>query len=110
MKTLIALLAAVLAGCTSMQTTNDTLARQWTGQPADNFFVQHGPPAQRHTAQDGRIVYVWTTGGVIVSHPNPPYCEVQLVTDRGGKVLQIGVRAETIGMWNLSACAERFGA
>lgn len=103
-------LAAVvlLASCGSMEKADRALAQGWVGKDSDAFFLRYGPPAQKHQARTGETVYVWTTDGLIRNRPVPPYCEVQIVADERGLIKTIFSKAETIGLWTVSACNEHF--
>ena len=121
-----------LCGCSAAQTqmANDTMAAQYVGQPADEFFLRYGPPSSKHQLDSGDTIYLWAenatvynaNGGVFggrqslstsapaVSSGTVVQCEVRIVASRSGTIRQILAQNDTIGKWQLSRCHELFAA
>jgi hypothetical protein len=134
-KALLSLAIIGLAGCTTTEQAATVLHSKWDGQPADNFFLQFGPPASAYTMTDGGKIFSWvggraniplsgsasTTTNVIGSTAisTTTYqgggtlalgCSVQIVTTKSGVITAIKPTGDSLGMWQTSRCAEIFGA
>jgi len=84
---------------------------------------------------DGGAIYTWDNGRSSVPVPDTPVtntsyvgtvpvtttswsggytenlaCIVQIVTDKGRKIVEIRATKDSLGMWQLSRCAEVFGS
>jgi hypothetical protein len=126
-------LGLILAGCTTTQQANTSMQATFVGKPADDFFLQYGPPIATHQLDDGRHMYLWTEGrhdfylpgtttGTVTLAGNtawwngwttPPTdvnveCVLRIVT-KAGIIQQIMAQSDSIGMWQTSRCNELFG-
>ena len=53
---------AMACGCTTTEEANKAIQSRWTGQPADMFFAQYGPPESVYRMTNGGNVYTWRGG------------------------------------------------
>lgn len=128
-------LAILASGCVSTVETTTRMQSQWVGQPADAFFVSHGPPAVKHDLDAGGALYLWSSGvehhvipgnsyssgrvtwdgRVQVNTINSPAtsidteCQARITVDSAGIIQRIEVQKDTIGEWALSRCRESLG-
>jgi hypothetical protein len=127
-------LLIALPGCTSTEQANSALHARYIGTPSDDFFIQHGPPIAEHRLNDGRMMYLWTSGrstvhlpgtttGTITSIGNTAWwngivtpgtdinieCQVRIIVGTSGKIVQILSHRDSIGWWEMSHCHEVFG-
>jgi hypothetical protein len=123
-----------LAGCQSTQETSQHLQSNWVGKSSDDFFIKHGAPIGAFALADGGAIYTWDGARTSVYVPSVPItntsyvgtvpvtttswsgngsiavaCAVQIVTDKDRKITEIRATKDSIGMWQLSRCAEVFG-
>jgi hypothetical protein len=128
------------AGCQSTQETTHRLQSSWIGRSSDEFFIKHGAPVNEFTLANGGKIYTWDGARAQVHVPDMPSsntsyvgtpyggtlsvtttewsggysanlsCVVQIVTDKNRNIVEIRASKDTIGMWNLSRCAETFGS
>jgi hypothetical protein len=54
----VCMMSGFLIGCTTEKAA-ETLRSEWVGKNADNFFIQHGPPAGSFPLADGRQIFTW---------------------------------------------------
>jgi hypothetical protein len=121
-----------LAGCATTEQANEVIQSRYMGQPVDRFFLDRGPPIAEHRLNDGRMMYLWTSGtepGLLPSSatgfvtmigstawwtgwgtaPGAELeCRVRIVASRSGRIVQILTQRDTIGWWELSRCHEIF--
>ena len=70
---LAALAACILvAGCTTTEDAQRSVAQRWPGQPVDSFFSAYGPPASSYKLSGGRTIYTWR-GGRMDKYIPPDY-------------------------------------
>jgi hypothetical protein len=69
-----ALLATCLlmAGCTTTEDAQRSVAGRWPGQPVDSFFSAYGPPVSNYKLSGGRTIYTWR-GGKLDKYIPPDY-------------------------------------
>ena len=101
-------IAAITVACGSTQQAAETVRSSWTGKPADEFFVKHGPPKRTHTLANGGKVYLWETVAMPSGTSKQIACTADIVTDPKGLITSIKLQEDTIGHWNLSRCSEVF--
>jgi hypothetical protein len=128
-----AVLAGLLGGCSTTEQAGQALQSSWIGQPADNFFRQYGPPVTSYTLRDGGKIYEWVGGQASVYVPGSAAtttnvfgntavsttqvfsggdiylgCKVRITTAQNGTIMQIVPSGDSLGMWEMSRCAELF--
>src|SRR4051812_12314836 len=99
---------ATLAACSTTEQAGQAMRSSWTGKSADDFFAAHGAPTQSHTAADGRRMYTWGTRSNAPMGGPSLYCSADIVADPSGRISDVRPRADSIGLWNTSRCAEIF--
>jgi hypothetical protein len=128
-------LAVALGACQSTQEATKNLQSNWIGQSSDAFFIKHGAPIGDFALADGGKIYTWDGARTSVYIPDVPStstavvgnvaitttewsgahdmnlaCVVQIVTDKNRKITEIRPTKDSLGMWQLSRCAEVFGS
>lgn len=123
-----------LAACNTTEQAAVALRSKWDGKPADQFFVANGPPASSYDMASGGKIFTWAGGHASVALPGTATtttnlvgatafstttyddgvilhlgCRVEIVTDKAGLIATIKPIGDTMGMWQLSRCAEIFG-
>jgi hypothetical protein len=126
-------LAGSLMACSSTEQAGKALQSVWIGRSADDFFRQYGPPASSYTLSDGGKIFEWVGGQTSVYLPgsasttttvfantavsNTQFspggnlylgCKIRITTTRAGTISTIAPSGDTLGMWQMSRCAEIF--
>lgn len=129
----LVLVAALIGGCSTSQDAANALAANWAGRNTDQFFTRYGAPQQRLALNNGNALYTWaaqhvgvhipavadTSGTVVGNSFNATTnvygggemsidCTLQITADPTGRILQISIMRDTVGMWGLSRCSELF--
>lgn len=103
------------------------------GSPADQFFINHGPPISSYKLNENKVIYIWTERGKSVQLPgnstatistygntsyvNQTYspgsqinvqCQIRLVV-ANGVIENVMAHSDSIGLWEMSRCNEIFG-
>ncbi|HSJ02936.1 MAG TPA: hypothetical protein VK956_10805 [Verrucomicrobium sp.] len=131
---LTAALAFFLCSCSTSSTTLAAVNKAYKGKNADDFFINHGPPASQYVLTNGGKVYRWNssitsyhmgglirTTGSVDAYGNysgtsfvtgggavDVYTIVRILADPSNKVQSIAVEKDTIGKWTLSRFSEVF--
>ena len=61
-----------VAGCTTTEDAQKSVAQRWPGQPVDSFFSAYGPPVSNYKLSGGRTIYTWR-GGKLDKYIPPDY-------------------------------------
>jgi hypothetical protein len=128
------LLLCVLLGCATNQDAADRLIEMYGRHNVDEFFAKYGPPVDRYTMSNGDTFYTWHsdvrnfqmpssystngtvnpwTGNITATTTGSPggtvqvFCEVRFLTSPDGTIKGVQTQG-TIGIWQLSRCAEIF--
>jgi len=129
----IAFIMVVASSCTTTQDANEGLHLRYAGKPADDFFIEHGPPSSQYSLDSGKIIHIWserptvynipgssrTTVDVIgdVAYANTTttpssevtvQCAVKIISSQAGLIERIEAHGDTVGNWETSRCAEIF--
>jgi hypothetical protein len=127
------MLVAVLGACSTTKEAGNALQAAWIGKPADDFFRAYGPPVSSYTFADGGKMYEWTGGRASISLPgsaststtiigntavsNTQFfpggnvymgCSIRINASKLGIISSIAPNEDSIGMWEMSRCAELF--
>lgn len=130
---LLGIAPLLLAGCTTTEMANKSMAEQFQGQPTDSFFLKFGPPASSYKLNDGRTMYTWaeknksyympgTSTSTVNMIGNTAYvntttspsstidvqCQVRIIASKTGKIEQVLAQSDSMGMWEMSRCNEVF--
>lgn len=62
----------LMAGCTTTEDAQRSVAGRWAGQPVDSFFSAYGPPVSNYKLSGGRTIYTWR-GGKLDKYIPPDY-------------------------------------
>jgi hypothetical protein len=120
----------LLTGCVaSTQQAGKVLQSKWIGKPADQFFVENGPPQSVFPMNDGGKLYTWAGGTGSVGIPGSASttvigntattnfsgggtvhlgCTVTIAT-KNGTITAINPTGDSVGLWHHSRCVEIFG-
>jgi hypothetical protein len=101
--------ALVLAGCNSTEQATTSARSRWIGQQSDSFFVANGAPKQTHNLSGGGRVYTWENVSRPAGITTRLICSADIVADASGRISEVRIREDGIGMWNMSRCSEIFG-
>ena len=129
----VAVSCAIVASCSTTEQANEVLASRFIGTKADAFFVEYGPPSQGYRTSDGQTVYIWADEAKTYYVPPSAYttvdyvgntafsttnfyggsamevqCQVKILADSRGKIVQIEAHKDTWGDWETSRCHEKF--
>lgn len=100
---------SLLSACGSTQTAGTAAKSQWVGQPSDMFFAKYGAPKREFTQRDGGKIYFWGTVAMPSGVITQVACTADIVANKDGLITEIRLQEDTIGVWNVSRCAEIFG-
>lgn len=116
-RTVLAVLVALLAGCSVIKTkeeASDIVARRAVGMRAGDFFDTFGPARAKAEGLDGGAVYRWeSTVGAMepgVQSLDERICKLVVTVDKGGRVTAAAVARDTQGRVSPSRCGEIFRA
>jgi hypothetical protein len=124
-----------IGGCTTTEQAANVLHSKWDGQSADSFFLQYGPPVSTYTMADGGKIFSWVGGRANIPLPGSAStttsiigsvalstttyqdggtlalgCSVQIAAAKSGIITAIKPTGDSLGLWQMSRCAEIFGA
>lgn len=127
--------ALLLNGCASGVDATSRLKSTWVGRNTDDFIRLAGPPTNQYTLRDGHTLSTFVVGSASVGVPSVTTvqlyptafgssggsattsgggdihlaCTLEVEADAVGKVVDVKMRGNSIGMWQLSRCAEILG-
>jgi hypothetical protein len=125
-----AIVFLILSACSTTEQAGTALRSKWVGRSSDEFFTRYGPPASEFKLASGDTIYTWTGGQASIGVPAVAStsfepggattivsgggsinmsCTVQITASGPARTIQaIGPFRDTIGMWQMSRCAEMF--
>lgn len=130
---LLGITAAFLASCSTTKEAATALQNGWVGKNADDFFTRYGPPRSGFKLANSGMIYEWSGGQAAIPIPgtasttttaignttfsNTQFspggdiylgCSVRITTTPDRTITSIEPSGDSIGMWQMSRCAELF--
>ena len=115
------LLFPALAGCAGVwQPARVQLPFLWKGEQAALFFTKHGGPIETTRWRTGRAFYKWKSQPnqqairlAQETYLNPQdrpvfQCELFIEADERGRIVEMEIVKDGIGLWSTSSCDELF--
>jgi len=131
--TAAAILAITVGACQTTEDADVALKTRYVGQDADQFFIENGPASAAQKLGSGSTLYVWSSGrrnvempgtatSTVQSFGSSSYvttnytpggsigleCQVSILVDPENVIREIKPHRDSIGMWQMSRCAEMF--
>lgn len=125
----VAIIAIAVCGCTTTEQANKLVASKYMGGQTDAFFTKFGPPESSYKLQSGDTLFTWAerarywntpgsvqttvVGRTAISTVTPgdkvlQQCQLKILASPDGRIREINVLNDSLGVWQLSRCNEVF--
>ena len=128
MRIIIVLGTLVIINCVSTMQAVNSAKSKYVGRNIDEFVINNGAPYQKYTMNNGNLLFRWSSGveryhapatkytngsingnsynsttNTVGGYDLDMYCELQIITDQNGTILDIIPLRDSGGFVNISS-------